>query len=222
VERKIWLSWSTGKDSAFTLFELSKNSDYKVVGLLTTVTGEFDRVSMHATRTALLRLQADRLKIPLHTVTIPSPCSNDVYEAKMSDAIESAVAMGISHIAFGDLFLEDVRKYREKMLSETKMEPLFSIWGRPTHQLAKEMIDSGHKAIVTCVDTKQLSKDFIGREFDQQFLNDLPKGVDPCGENGEFHTFVYDSPLFSEPIDVKIGEQVKKDQFLFVDVELIS
>jgi uncharacterized protein (TIGR00290 family) len=173
---------------------------------------------MHAVRDELLELQAKELGLPLLRVKIPHGCSNELYESRMMKAVDSAIASKISHLAFGDLFLEDVRRYREKMLQPTPIRPLFPIWGRNTIDLAREMIAIGQKAIITCIDPKKLPASFAGRVFDTTFLSDLPKGIDPCGENGEFHSFVYDSPLYKKPIHVRVGEIVEREGFVFADL----
>jgi len=212
------MSWSSGKDSAYTLYELRKNSEIEVVGLLTTINETHQRVAMHAVREELLVEQARELELPLELVKIPYGCQNELYEARMHEAIDRAINKGVNCIAFGDLFLEDIRHYREKMLSGKSISPLFPIWKRPTNSLAREMIASGLKAIITCVDPKKLSPTFAGREFSASFLDDLPEGIDPCGENGEFHSFVYDSPLFKNPLSVQLGEVIERDGFVFADV----
>lgn len=214
----LWVSWSSGKDSAFALYELLRANEYNIIGLLTTVNETFSRVAMHSTREELLIRQSEALSIPLVKIKIPYPCSNEMYENKMKAAIADAQNQGVTHMMFGDLFLEDIRKYREDMLQLTGITPVFPLWQRPTKQLALDMIDAGFKAIIVCVDPKQLSPSFAGREFNKEFLRDLPASVDPCGENGEFHTFVYDAPLFKKPIDVAVGEVVQRDGFVFADV----
>jgi uncharacterized protein (TIGR00290 family) len=189
-----------------------------VTGLLSTVNAAADRVAMHAVRRVLLDAQAERLGLPLHVAEIPSPCPNDVYEAQMASALERATGSGARHLVFGDLFLEDVRAYREKALRATGIAPMFPLWGRPTAELARQILDAGIRAVVTCVDPRQMPPDMVGRAYDARFLADLPAGVDPCGERGEFHTFVWDSPAFSAPIDVEVGEVVERDGFVFCDV----
>ena len=189
-----------------------------MVGLLTTVNEVHSRVAMHAVRVELLEVQAKAVGLPLWKVSIPSPCSNAEYEAAMLAAIERAKAEGVNTVAFGDLFLEDIRRYREERLRETGISPIFPIWAMPTKELAREMVDSGLRARVTCVDPKQLPGSFVGREFDAQFLADLPPNVDPCGERGEFHTFAYDGPMFRHPVPVRLGEIVERDGFVFADL----
>src|SRR5690606_14938830 len=217
-KKRTWMSWSTGKDCAFALYQLMKANDVEVTGLLTTVTEDYNRVSMHAVRKELLERQAESLGIPLYKVRIPKECTNEIYELRMREAINKALELGISHIAFGDLFLEDIRKYREEKLQGTGIDPLFPLWNSSTPNLAKEMITSGFKAVVTCIDPKVLPESFAGREFDESFLNDLPSNVDPCGENGEFHTFIYDAPMFKKPIPIQVGEKTKRDGFIFTDI----
>ena len=216
--KNTWLSWSTGKDSAYALAELMKSNDYEVTGLFTTVTEEFNRVAMHSTREALLEAQSHRLDIALRKVKIPHPCTNDIYEAKMRQLIDSAKKVGVECIAFGDLYLEDIRAYRERQFENTGIEPVFPLWGLSTKKLAEDIIQSGFKAILTCVDPKQLDGDFSGRKFDKKFLDSLPDKVDPCGENGEFHTFVYDGPIFSSAIPINTGEKLEREGFIFCDI----
>ncbi len=216
--RKILLSWSSGKDSAWALHVLRQQNQYEIAGLITTINSGFDRVAMHSTRRALLELQAEVARLPLITIPLPWPCSNADYELAMKQACDQAVAQGITAIAFGDLFLTDVRAYRERQLKDTGLKPLFPIWGIPTDQLAREMVNSGLRARLVCVDPKQLSPEFIGRDFDQRLLDELPPGVDPCGENGEFHSFAYAGPMFSRPIAIATGEKVERDGFWFCDV----
>ncbi|HYM37273.1 MAG TPA: hypothetical protein VES96_02615 [Nitrospiraceae bacterium] len=217
---RAWLSWSSGKDSAWTLHMLRTRGDVEVVGLLTTLNREAGRVAMHAVREELLDAQAAAAGVPLVKVFLPNPCSNADYEDAMRGAITRAKADRITHMAFGDLFLEDVRHYREKMLVGTGLEPLFPLWGQPTGPLADCMVASGVRAYVTCVDPKQLSPAFAGRTFDEWLLTDFPDGVDPCGERGEFHTFAYAGPMFAEPIPVLPGDVITRDGFVFADLLL--
>jgi uncharacterized protein (TIGR00290 family) len=217
---KALLSWSSGKDSAWSLHVLRKRGEAEVVGLLTTVNEVYSRVAMHAVRVELLDAQANAVGLPLWKIPIPSPCSNAQYEAAMLAAIERAKSDGVNTFAFGDLFLEDIRRYREERLRETGVSPIFPIWALPTIELAREMIASGLRARVTCVDPKQLPPSFAGREFDAEFLADLPPGVDPCGERGEFHTFAYDGPMFRHRVPVQGGEIVERDGFVFADLLL--
>ena len=218
--RRVLLSWSSGKDSAWALHVLRKDPQVEVVGLLTTVNTTHGRVAMHSTRLELLRAQAQALGLPLHIVPLPWPCSNEVYEAAMRKAIEDALEHGVTHIAFGDLFLEDVRAYRVKQLEGSGLEPLFPIWHEPTGPLARRMIDAGLQAFITCIDPKKLPRSFAGRRFDHALLDELPQGVDPCGENGEFHTCVLAGPMFREPLHAAVGETVERDGFVFVDLLL--
>ena len=213
---RAWMSWSSGKDSTFAL--QSVGPGVEVTRLLVTVNESADRVAMHAVRRSLLVQQADRLGLPLHVVAIPSPCPNDLYEARMGEAMDVAAEEGVSGIVFGDLFLEDVRQYREEALAPTGIAPVFPLWLRPTDELAHDIVGAGIRAVLTCVDPAQLSPTFVGRPFDEELLHDLPAGVDPCGERGEFHTFVWDAPEFSSPIPIRTGERVTRDGFVFCDV----
>jgi uncharacterized protein (TIGR00290 family) len=217
---KIWLSWSSGKDSAWSLHTLRQGSEYEVVALLTTVNTAFNRVAMHAVRESVVEAQAAALGLPLVKVPIPSPCPNGTYEAAMTIAMERARVEGISRVAFGDLFLEDIRKYREEKLAAVGMQPVFPIWGLETRALAQEMVRSGLRALVTCVNPKLLDRRFAGRIFDEQFLAELPEAVDPCAERGEFHTCVYAGPMFKEPLPIHAGEIVTRDGFVFADALL--
>jgi uncharacterized protein (TIGR00290 family) len=220
VSGKLLLSWSSGKDSAWALHCLRRRGEFEIAGLLTTFNRAFDRVAMHSTRRALVDAQARAAGLPLHAVPLPWPCSNAEYESAMREACASAVASGIDTIAFGDLFLEDVRRYREERLEGSGLTPVFPVWGLDTHRLAEEMIASGLRARLVSVDPRKLPREFAGREFDADLLRDLPAGVDPCGENGEFHSFVYAGPMFTEPIPVESGEVVERDGFVFADVRL--
>ena len=215
---KALLAWSSGKDSAWTLHVLRGQNEVEVVGLLTTINQAFDRVAMHAVRTELLRAQAAAADLPLQPVPIPWPCSNAEYEAAMAAAMARARADGITYVAFGDLFLEDIRRYREERLAATGVTPLFPIWGTPTDALARRMIEAGLRARLTCVDPKQLDARFAGRDFDGDLLAELPATVDPCGERGEFHTFAYAGPMFRRPIPIRTGEIVTRDGFVFADL----
>jgi len=218
MAHKTILSWSSGKDSAYALHVLRQTSDFEVTGLLTTVNQTHERVAMHAVRRTLLRAQADAAGLPLHEVDLPYPCSNDEYESRMRNFVERALSLGVTHIAFGDLFLEDVRAYREQKLAGTGLTPVFPIWGRPTPTLAREMLAAGIRARLTCVDPKQISAAFAGRVFDETLLSELPASADPCGERGEFHTFVWAGPMFREALRVVPGEVVERDGFVFADV----
>jgi uncharacterized protein (TIGR00290 family) len=212
------MAWSSGKDSAFALHVLAQHPDLEVVGLLTTVNESHGRVAMHAVRRELLTAQAEAVGLPLVEVPIPYPCTNEIYEAAMATALGWARARGIGGIAFGDLFLEDIRAYRERQMAATGLECHFPLWGRPTQELAHEMIASGLRARIACIDPSSLPASFAGREFDAGLLADLPAGVDPCGENGEFHTFVWDGPLFAKPVNIRSGEVVARDGFVFADL----
>lgn len=212
------MSWSSGKDAAWTLHTLRQRPDVEVVGLLTTLNGAAGRVAMHAVRRELVRAQARAAGLPLREVDLPWPCSNEDYQRRMAEACARAADDGVTHIAFGDLFLEDVRQYRIDSLRRTGLEPLFPLWHRETRPLAEEMLRGGLRAIVTCVDPKQLDPAFVGREVDRRFLDDLPEGVDPCGERGEFHSFVFAGPMFRHALDVEVGRRVQRDGFHFIDV----
>ena len=215
------LSWSSGKDAAWTLHTLRQSGAAQVVALITTVNREFDRVAMHAVRRDLLEMQAKAVGLPLVVVPLPWPCTNEQYELAMISALDHArIRYHVSHVAFGDLFLEDVRGYREKQLEGTGLQPLFPLWEQPTRALAEEMIDGGLVAYLTCVDPRRLSASFAGRRFDRDLLAELPSGVDPCGENGEFHTCVTSGPMFSQPFNVTPGEIVERDGFVFADLRL--
>ena len=218
ARRKTVVSWSSGKDSAHTLYRLRNSPDHEVVGLLTTVTEPFDRVSMHGVRVELLRAQARAAGLPLHVVSIPYPCPNAEYEARMGEAVGRLHAAGVTQVAFGDLFLEDVRNYRMARLAGTGVSPIFPLWGEDTRALGKEMIDSGLRARLVCLDPVKMDRAFAGREFDRRFLEELPASVDPCGERGEFHTFVTDSPAFARPVTVSLGAVVERDGFVFQDL----
>jgi uncharacterized protein (TIGR00290 family) len=213
--KRCLLSWSSGKDSAWSLHVLRQDPTVVVVGLLTTFNETVNRVAMHAVRREIVDAQAAAAGLPLWPVQIPSPCPNEVYEARMREAMHTAVREGITHVAFGDLFLEDIRRYREERLMPTGLIPLFPLWRRPTDLLAREMIDGGLQATITCVDPKQLDPGFAGRPFETVTF---PAGVDPCGERGEFHTCVTAGPMFSAPIPTRTGEIVTRDGFVFADV----
>lgn len=216
---RVLLAWSSGKDSAWALHVLRQAGDVDVVALLTTFNQEFDRVAMHAVRRSLVEAQAEVAGLPLIDVPLPWPCSNDDYEAAMTAALATARSRyAISHVAFGDLFLEDVRQYRESRLRDTGLTPLFPLWGLPTQALARSMVRGGLKARITCIDPRSLDPAFVGRNFDAAFLDDLPDGVDPCGERGEFHSFAHDGPMFSKPIPVQLGEIVTREGFVFADL----
>jgi uncharacterized protein (TIGR00290 family) len=217
---RILLSWSSGKDSAWALHTLRQQPDIEVLALLTTFNAEADRVAMHAVRHALVEAQAAAAGLPLWTVPLPSPCSNAEYEQRMQAAIDRARAADVTHIAFGDLFLEDIRAYRIRLLAGTGIDPLFPLWRTPeqTPALARDMLAAGLRAVVTCVDPRCLSAAFAGRPYDATLLADLPFSVDPCGERGEFHTFCWSGPMFTTPIAVRVGETVVRDGFCFTDL----
>jgi len=216
---KILLSWSTGKDSAWALHVLRQQYPDSVAALLTTNNEAFDRVAMHAVRRELLEAQAAATGLPLTVVPLPWPCSNEEYERRMAESVAGFVAAGFTHAAFGDLFLEDVRRYREERLAGSGLSPLFPLWKtKATAALAREMIAGGLKARVTCVDPNRLDRSFAGRAFDADLLASLPDGVDPCGENGEFHSFACAGPMFRVPVDVRVGEVVDRDGFVFADL----
>ena len=218
LKPKILLSWSSGKDSAWTLYVLRQRGEVEVVGLLTTINTHFQRVAMHGTRKSLLEAQAKAARLPLWEVPLPWPCSNELYEQAMAAACASAISQGITGIAFGDLFLEDVRRYREDRLRGTGLDPIFPIWGRDTRELISEMIDAGLRARIVCLDPAKLQKDFAGRDLDHATTQRFPKTVDPCGENGEFHTFAYAGPMYQHSIPIKSGEHVERDGFIYADV----
>jgi uncharacterized protein (TIGR00290 family) len=217
---KALISWSSGKDSAFALHEIRRAGEFDVVGALTTVTETFGRVSIHGVRQEILRAQCEAAGLPQRIVPIPYPCPNEVYEARIGEAVAAAVRDGITHMIFGDLFLADIRAYREQKLAGTGITPVFPLWERPTPALAQAMIASGLQAHLATVDLKKLPVSFAGRKFDAQLLADLPDGVDPCGENGEFHTCVIAGPMFSRPLDVVTGERVERDGYAYCDLLL--
>jgi uncharacterized protein (TIGR00290 family) len=218
--KRVLLSWSSGKDSAWALHLLRRDPAIEVSGLVTTVNSVFDRVAMHGTRRTVLEAQARAANLALWIVPLPWPCSNQDYEERMAGLCRRAVAEQIEAIAFGDLFLADIRAYREKQLQGTRLEPLFPVWQIPTGALAQQMIAAGLRARITCVDTNQLPAEFAGRDFDEDLLRDLPPQVDPCGERGEFHTCVYAGPMFADPLALESGEIVERDGFVFADFEV--
>jgi uncharacterized protein (TIGR00290 family) len=215
---KALIAWSSGKDSAWALHETRVAGEFEIVGALTTVTDTFHRVSMHGIREELLRAQLDAADLRLVIVHIPYPCPNEIYERKMTEAMAAARASGVTHIIFGDLFLEDVRAYRERQLSGTGIAPVFPLWGRPTRALAEDMIAAGTEAYVCTVDLKKLPVSFAGHRFDRMLLAALPEGIDPCGENGEFHSFVSAGPMLWRKVEVKNGETVERDGFAYTDL----
>jgi uncharacterized protein (TIGR00290 family) len=215
---RVLLSWSSGKDSAWTLHVLRQDPTLGVGALLTTVNEDADRVAMHAVRSALLGAQARAAGLPLWVVHIPHRCTNEIYEQRIGDAVRRATLEGFTHVAFGDLFLEDVRQYRQSKLAGSGLTPIFPLWGRPTPALAREMLAGGLRAKVTCVNPRVVDQSVAGREFDAALLDDLPESVDPCGERGEFHTFAYAGPMFDAPIAVTNGQVVERDGFVFADL----
>lgn len=217
---KAILSWSSGKDSAYALYQVLQDPQFEIVCLLTTVTDSYKRVSMHGVREELLDLQAKATGIPMEKIRIPSPCTNEIYEEKMTEFLNRWKQKGVHHVIFGDLFLEDIRQYREKSLAKIEMQGVFPLWHQDTKLLSKKMIRDGFKAILTCVDLKKLPKEFSGRNFDADLLSNLPVGIDPCGENGEFHSFVYAGPIFKKEISIAIGETIEKEGFAFTDAFL--
>ncbi len=218
MKKKTLLAWSSGKDSAWALHTLRQMPGIEVKGLFSTINTEFERVAMHAVRVELLSLQAESAGLPIETVPIPHPCGDSEYEAIMKTFVNKAKEAGIECIAFGDLFLEGIRAYREASLAHTGITPLFPLWGRDTKELSEEMVGGGLRAKITCIDPKRLSAGFAGLEYDRGFLERLPEGIDPCGENGEFHSFAFDGPMFKEAVKVRVGESVTRDGFLFTDL----
>ncbi len=217
MRKQTWLSWSSGKDSAWALQVLRQSDEYEVTGLFTTINSAFERVAMHAVRVALLREQAQAVGLPLYLIEIPYPCSNEQYAAVMTEFMAQAGSAGVRCMAFGDLYLQDVRSYREERMQGSGIEPVFPLWGRPTRELLAEMLAGGLRACLTCVDPRVLPAEFAGRELTAQLLDSMPPNIDPCGENGEFHSFVFDGPMFSRPLDIEMGEVVTRDGFVFAD-----
>jgi uncharacterized protein (TIGR00290 family) len=218
MKKKTLLSWSSGKDSSWTLHVLKQRDDVEIVGLFCTINRKFERAAMHAVRIELIKRQASSAELPVQFIELPHPCTDAEYRAIMGEFIDRVSHQGIEYIAFGDLFLEDIRSYRENNLADTGITPIFPIWGMETTTLSKEMVDSGLRAVITCVDPNKLDPEFIGREYDQAFLEQLPDTVDPCGENGEFHSFAFGGPMFKEQIEVRLGETVTRDGFVFADL----
>jgi uncharacterized protein (TIGR00290 family) len=218
---KTLASWSSGKDSAWMVHVLRQRGDAAIGGLITTINEPAQRVAMHAVRVDLVRAQAEALQLPLRLIPIPSPCSNEAYERAMHLAVADAVRDGFTHVAFADLFLQDIRRYREDKLAGSGLDPLFPLFDADTPKLARAMTAAGLRARITCVDPRQLDRRFAGREFDESLLDDLPPSVDPCGEHGEFHTFAYDGPMFARPIPIETGETVERDGFVFTDLKSI-
>jgi len=223
MPKRVVISWSGGKDSAWTLHTLRQQpKEYAVIGLLTSINQQFNRVAIHGVRRELLEAQALSTGLPLWVVPLPSPCTNEHYERRMTNALHFMQRLGIDAIAFGDLYLQDIRKYREQRFGSLGLDLLFPIWGIPTKELSGMMIESGLKARLTCVDPRAVPAEYVGREYDERLLRDLPPSVDPCAENGEFHTFVYDGPMLRRPIAIQTGETVERDGFVFADLLLSS
>ena len=218
--KRTLLSWSSGKDSAWSLYLLQQQKEYGVIGLLTTFNQAADRVAMHGVRRSLVKEQAVASGIPLWDVDLPWPCSNADYECAMRQTCRQAVEAGIEYVAFGDLFLTDIRQYREQQLKDSGLQPIFPVWGLPTRELAHAMIESGMRSKLACVDCNQISREFVGQEFDQRLLSELPASADPCGENGEFHSFVYAGPMFRYALPIAVGEIVSRDHFVYADLKL--
>jgi len=218
MKKRVMLSWSSGKDSAWALHLLHSDPDVELLGLFTTVNSEFERVAMHGVRRSLLDEQAACLDLPLEAIPIPYPCPNEVYEAAMAGFVAQAKRRGVTHFAFGDLFLEDIRRYREEKLAGTGIAPLFPLWALPTRPLAQEMVAGGLRAHIVCVDPKQAPREWAGRLFDRAFVDAVPEAIDPCGERGEFHTFVIGGPMFVRPVEVAVGQIVERDGFVFADL----
>lgn len=218
MAKRTLLSWSSGKDSAWALHLLRQQPEYEVVGLVTTVNEDYQRVAMHAVRLELLQQQARATGLELYVLHIPNPCTNEQYEAVMNDFIRQAHDLDIECMAFGDLFLEDIRRYREDRLRDSGITPVFPLWQIPTDELVNNMIANGLRAYLSCVDPRSLSHEFAGRELDRSLLEEFPTAVDPCGENGEFHSFVFDGPMFDKPLDISVGEIVERDGFIFADI----
>jgi len=217
---KALLAWSSGKDAAWALHATRQSTEVEVIGLLTTITGPFKRISMHGVRTELLEAQALSTGLPLHKIIIPHPCPNEAYESALRETLEKARKEGVTHVIHGDIFLQSVRDYREKRLAETGMSALFPLWNKDTGKLADEMVNAGLKAYITCIDPRKVPREMAGRSFDSDFLSELPERVDPLGERGEFHTFCFDGPMLSSPIPVTPGETVEREGFLFTDLLL--
>jgi len=218
MANKTWLSWSSGKDSAWALHVLRQRSEYEVTGLFCTVNRDYQRVAMHAVRVALLERQAEAVGLPVRVIPIPNPCTNADYEDVMSGFVAESRQQGIEYFAFGDLFLEDIRHYREDKLAGTAITPIFPLWDRPTRELSRDMVNGGLRARITCIDPDRLSPEFAGHEYDESFLNRIPETVDPCGEYGEFHTFAFDGPMFDRAVNVEVGDTVCRDGFVFTDL----
>ena len=220
MHKKTWLSWSSGKDSAWALHVLRQSGEHEVTGLFTTINAAFQRVAMHAVRVELLKRQAETVGLPLHLIEIPYPCSDEQYDYAMTDFVMLARNNGVQCMAFGDLYLQDIRRYREERLQGTGIEPIFPLWDKPTRALLEEMLAGGLRACLTCIDPRVLPAGFAGRELTLALVDSMPSGIDPCGENGEFHTFVFDGPMFAQPLDIEMGEVLERDGFVFADCRL--
>lgn len=218
MKKKVIMSWSSGKDSAWTLYQLQKNPDIEIVGLCCTINKEAQRVAMHGVNVELVKRQAAQLNIPLDLVELPFPCDNQQYLEIMAQYVDSLKTRGVEQFVFGDIFLEDVKFYREQMLAGTDIEAVFPLWGKDTKALSSEMVASGFKTLITCVDPSKLNADLVGQDYTQAFIDQLPQNVDPCGENGEFHSYVYDAPIFPNEIEFSKGEIVEKESFLYIDL----
>ena len=217
-KKKVLLSWSSGKDSAWALHKLQSQDQYDIIGLFTTINQAFNRVAMHAVRMELLQQQARAVGLPLHIIEIPYPCTNEEYASRMESFVGKAKLLDVDYFAFGDLYLEDIRQYREERLADTGIKALFPLWQIPTVDLSREMINNGLKARLTCIDPKILDKQFAGQDYGQDLLESLPEEVDPCGENGEFHSFAYDGPMFKQAITIETGVIEERDGFVFADL----
>jgi uncharacterized protein (TIGR00290 family) len=218
VRKRVLIAWSGGKDSAWALHVLRRQPDVEIAGLFTIIHEDVARVAVHAVRTALLVEQASAAALPLHTLAIPRPCPNAVYEKVLSEFLEEQKKLGVGHVAFGDLFLEDIRRYRERQFAASGMQLLFPLWGLPTDRLAREMTDQGLRALIVCVDLKRAPREWAGAVFDPQFVARIPGGIDPCGENGEFHTFVREGPMLRAPLDVRAGAIHEAGGFAYADL----
>lgn len=218
MKENVIVSWSGGKDSAFALYNILNNDQYEVKALLTTVTEGFNRISIHGVRESLLDKQAESLGIGLHKIFIPQECSNEVYQSLMKDHLQKIKKYGIETVVFGDIFLEDVRAYRQEMNKKQGLNSLFPLWGQNPDELIKEFLSLGFKTVTTCIDTEKLTNHFLGRVIDERFISELPEQVDPCGENGEFHTFTFEGPIFKKKINITVGEFVEKGRFHFCDI----
>jgi len=218
MKRKTWLSWSSGKDSAWALYLLRQDPTIELLGLFTSVNRKYSRVSMHATRLEMLERQADAVGLPLHTIDLPDPCTNEQYDAIMRQFVGEAAAQGVECMAFGDLFLEDIRRYREDQLQGSGIEPLFPLWSIPTNELAEQMLSAGLEAYISSVDLKKLPLRFAGKKWSRELIAEFPQGCDPCGENGEIHTIVTGGPMFRETIPVRLGEVIERDGFAYADI----